>query len=502
MSGGAVLAAELLRTRRSAALRLTLVGPVVCLLALAGQYLVSGQRTWSALLLWHVPYVTTTAAVLTALLAAFAERRERRARTGGTAWRATPARARHAARVPVLAGLSLLTSVLAFLPFAPAGLLLGLIDPPVGRLLTAAVVVWAGGLGWLVVATALARALGPWPTVLAGVLWQLAGTLGAESAAWWALPPTWAVRPVLPLIGTHANGIPLEPGSPVWNSPAIGPVLASLALAVAALPLALLDGARPDRWTPPSRTDRRGAAGRHDRKGKRRIRTGRRVVTGAAVGGGSGEDDRARGVVAMAASLLRTAIGPLAGAAGLFLAGIAWTYPPRYPDAAFGLAVLPAGAAVLAVVAWRAQEPAWRIVCSRAARPWTAGLRLLAVLGLVVVAFTAVTAAVLALDGVAAPTVALRVLVAVPLGWAVVTLTLWLHARWHVAVALVVAFLGTTGGIAFGGSVLATTPLWLAGPAAWTWSAGTPDRAAVAVAASLLVTAVAGAGFLRAASRA
>ena len=59
------------------------------------------------------------------------------------------------------------------------------------------------------------------------------------------------------------------------------------------------------------------------------------------------------------------------------------------------------------------------------------------------------------------------------------------------------AFLGTTGGILFGGSTLATTPLWLAGPAAWAYSATTPDRIGVAVAGSLLVAGVAAAGFVR-----
>lgn len=489
------LGAELLRTRRSPAARLSLVGLVVCALSLGGQLLVSAQRTWTSLLMWHVPHVTVFAAVLTALLVAFVERRERLARSGATAWRATPPATQRSARLLVLAGLSLVTNLLVFLPFAPAGLLLGLSDPPVGRLLRAALLTWACGAGWLVIAVALARRTGPWPVVGAGVAWQLTGTVLAESDLWWALPPTWAVRPVLPLIGTHYNGIPLAPDSPVWASPIAAPMLASLVLALVALPAAVLgnDAERRARFPLPLTTGRAELPPRN---------TGRADVQATGGNVQARAAGRPRPAVALASSLRRTAIVPLTVTTLALLAVVALVYPSSYPDALFGLVVLPAGAAMLAVLAWQVQEPAWRVLLARSARPATLPLHLLGVLGTVVAAVAVVSGCLLAADGVPVADAAVRVVVAVPLGWAAVALTLWLHLRLHVAVALVVAFLGTTGGILFGGSVLAATPLWLAGPAAWAYSATTPGRAAVAVAVSVLVAVVAGAGFVRSASRA
>ena len=457
------LGAELLRTRRSPAARLTLVGVVVCLLSMAGQLLVSTQRSWTALLMWHIPHVTGFAAVLTALLVALVERRERRARAGGTQWRATPPSRQRVARLLVLAGLSLLTNLLVFVPFAPAGLLLGLVDPPVGRLLAAALLVWAGGACWLVIGVALARRTGPWPVVGLGLVWQAIGTVLAESGLWWALPPTWSVRPVLPLLGTHFNGVPLESGSPVWESLTAGPLLASLALALVVLPVAVA-GSGAERGT--------------------------RLPSGG------------RPALALASALRRTATVPLVVATVVVLAVVTLVYPPSYLDALFGLVVLPAGAAVLAVVAWLAHEPAWPIVLTRAVRPEVLPRRLLAVLYALVTTVAVLTGALLVADGHPATAAVSRVVVAAPLGCAVVALTLWMHARMHVAVALVVAFLGTAGGILFGGSVLATTSLWLAGPAAWTYSATTPGRIAVAVIVSVLVAVGAGTGFVRAAGRA
>lgn len=445
-----VLRAELLRTRRSTPAYLLWVGPVVALLSVAGQLLVSRQRSWSSLLMWHVGYVTAFAAVLVALLVAFVERRERRSRGGGTGWRATRPSATRAARLVVLAGLSLAASLLVFLPYAPAGMVLGFGAPPLAVLTSAALLVWAGGLCWLVAATAAARLLGPWPVVGLGVAWQVVGTVSAESDTWWLVPPAWAVRPVLPLIGVHFNGVPLEPGSPVWSLPWWPPVLASVLLAAVLVPAAVSGPLRPGP------------------------------------------------VIAVATSLRRTAIGPLAGAALLVLVAVAVVYPVQRVVAVFGLAVLPGGSAALAILAWQAQEPAWRVVLTRGAH---APRDLLGVLGAVVVVVTVVVAGLLVVAGAPVGDAALHLAVAVPLGWAVLAVTLWLQVRLHVAVAAVAGLLGVTGGVLFGGSVLAATPLWLAGPAAWALSAATPDRAALAVAVSLAVALVAGAGFVRTASR-
>lgn len=454
-TAGTALSAELVRTRRSAAARLTLFGLVVCLLSVAGQLLVSTTRSWTSLMQWHVPYVTVTAGGLTALLVALTERRERRARGGGTGWRAVSPAAQRAARTVVLAALALAASLLVFLPSIPAGLALGLTDPPLGRLATAAVLCWATGLGWLVVAVALARVLGPWPVVGAGLVWQVTGTLLAESDHWWLLPPTWSVRPLLPLIRAHANGVGLEPGSPVWAYPAGPAVTASLLLAVVALPAAVLGG-------------RAGTA---------------------------------RPLRGLAGSLRRTAIPPLTVCALGGLAAVAVVYPPSYPSGLFGLLVLPGGAAVLAVLAWQAQEPAWRVLLTRSAGPARLPSALLALLGAVVVGACLVAAGLLVVSGADPASAAAPVLIGVPVGWAGVAVTLWCHARLHVAVAWLVAFTAMTGGLLFGGTTLSATPLWLAGPAAWTVSADTPGRAAVAVTASLAVAALAGTGFVRTVAR-
>ncbi|MFP5021961.1 ABC-2 family transporter permease [Pseudonocardia phyllosphaerae] len=480
-----VLRSELQRTRRSAALGLSLLGIPLCLLTVLGQAVVTGRRSWASLLQWQTVHVTVVAAVAAALLVAFVERRERRSRGGGTAWRAVGPVPQRAARLGVLAASWLLTNVLVFLPYLFLGPALGYGPAPGERLVAATVLVWAGGLTWLVIAFGLGRLLGPWPVVGIGVAWQVAGTLYAESPSWWWLPPTWSVRPLLPLLGIHQNGVGLEPGSAVWALPAGPPVLASVLVAVLLAPLVVAgDGAAGGRFARRAARLPGGGTGVVARPGSDRVRL-----------------PRLRSALALASSLRRTPIGPLLGLVALVLVATAAVYPPSYPAQLWALAVLPAGSAVLAVLAWQAQEPAWRIVLTRAGRAGAPAVRLLGTLGTVVAGCAVLAGALLLADGADPAVTGRQVVVAIAVGWASVAVTLWLHAAVHVAVAWVVAFLGLTAGLLFGGSVLATTPLWLLGPAAWASSGISPDRVVVAVLVPLVTAAVCGTGFVRTTSR-
>ncbi|MDN5915357.1 MAG: hypothetical protein L0I76_09660 [Pseudonocardia sp.] len=447
------LGAELVRARRSPAALLPLVGIVVCAMSGAGRLAVSGTGGgWTGLLSWHTLYVTGLSAVLVALLAGLTERRDRGSRSGGTPWRPVRPVAVRGARLLVLAGLSLVLNLLVFLPYVPLGLVLGLRDAPVGPLAGAAVLVWATGLGWLVLACAIARWTGPFPVLGLSLLWQAAGAVQAESSLWWALPWTWSVRPVLPLVGVHHNGVSLEPGSPVWDYPAWPSLLASALLAAAALPAYLAD-------------DGRGGTSR-----------------------------------ALLGSLRRTAIGPLTLAVAVLLALVA-AVRPSYLEGLLGFVVLPTGAWVLAVLAWQAQAPAWRIVATRDHRPHRAGRALLGVLAGIVTGTCAFAGLLMVLIGDDAGYVASRVAVGVSVGWAIVALTLWLYTRFHLAVALTVNVLGGMTGVLFGGSTLAASWLWLAGPSGWMLSATGPTRTAVAITLSLGVAAATSMAWLRASTR-
>ncbi|WP_075663179.1 hypothetical protein [Corynebacterium frankenforstense] len=518
------LRAELIRARGSALARLPLLGLLLgAITAFFGPLSAPPGADAATVLNWQGLYLTGMAAPLVGLFAAVAESRERTARAGGTAWRSVSVHRQRAARLAVVwlavAAFHVLNFGVTFLAAALLGMARAWLVAAVGA---AALL---GALGVAGLAAALARRRGTVAVLVAGVIWQAAG-IAVAAPWWWALPPTWPLRLVLPLLGVQFNLLPLEPGSPLaaqtpWWPAALCCLLVLLGAAAAVLVPPRERRPRPIADAPPGSAGavppavRRGADFRD--AGTVAERPADAFVHGESGHPGPGSEPGARHApgVAPAAQepMVQVVPRPALSAAGsaaaalratarvaatpavlvavglsvLALAATAAVYDASYVRGLFVFAVLPLGAGVLPVLVWPALAGAWplaRVENPRVPVALVAWI-FLVVAGMCLVAAVAVAAAGVGegVDPAAAGAALVRwaavaclsgcVLAAVALA-----LTVRLGTAWAVAAAVVWTVVSAT----LGGDVLAQTVLWL--PALPSW-AQTADIAArfIAVAA-------------------
>lgn len=445
--------AEQIRTRGSAAAYLPVIGIVIAGISAAG-IIITPDSQERAALLWQTLYVTGMATPFMALLAGLTTSREQAAREGGTSWRAADPRKVVLARFLVLAALSGIFHALAFWTVIPVSLLTGA-PADVQGVLWAGLACWVATLGVLALAFIVSERWGIIPVFLAAWVWQLIGTLTAESALWPAIPPAWAVRAMLPILGAHQNAVPLTPNDPLAHeSPALALVL-SLALAVAVLSIRVF--ARSDTRTE-NRTDNRPIGRRNTRPG----------VLGA-----------------VTVAMRSRPILPLCGAAVALSIATAVVYPNGYLLGLHTYAVLPLGACIAAALAWQTLEPGWRILVLRrrgiysAVQTW-----LLLCVTAVSIIVTLLTLANTVLRDGTDPSVVVPVIRAGAL-WLILGATgilgaLWVVVRYGIGWALGASAILIIVSATLGGDVLANTWLWVLGPIAWPLSADTPARFAIA----------------------
>ncbi|MFD1718542.1 hypothetical protein [Georgenia deserti] len=445
--------AEVIRAKGSAAAALPWVGVVIAGISFAG-ILITPESQERAALLWQTLYVTGMAAPLLTLLAGLTTARESAARDGGTIWRATSPRIIIVARFIVLTGLSALFHALAFWLVIPLSLAVGApTDAP--RIVWAGLVCWVTTLGVLALAFVLSERWGTIPVFLAAWIWQAIGTLAAESTAWYAIPPTWAVRAMLPIVGAHQNAEPLAAGDPLaTESPALALAL-SIFLAGIVLVLRVLS---------------RGTLRVEHRADNRPV--GPRSTRESTLG-------------AVRAVVRSRAIVPLCAAAVLLAIVTAAVYPNSYLLGLHTYAMLPFGACIVAVLTWLALAPGWKVLMLRKATvPAAVQTWLLLCVSTVsaAVTATALANAVRRGHGDAASLLAITQsgVLWLILGAAGVLGALWLTVRFGVGWALGATVILTTVGITLGGDVLADTWLWILGPTAWPLSADTPQRFMIA----------------------
>ncbi|AOS62214.1 ABC-2 family transporter permease [Actinoalloteichus hymeniacidonis] len=455
----AAVRAETVRTRGSAAAYLPWLGLVIAGISFAG-ILITPDSQERAALLWQTLYATGMAAPLLTLLAGLTTAREVAAREGGTEWRATNTRIIVLARILILAALSALFHALAFGTVIPLSLLAGA-PTDIAGILWAGAGCWIATLGVLALAYIATEAWGLIPVFLAAWVWQAIGTLAAEAGLWTVLPPTWAVRAMLPLLGAHQNGVPLDPTDPLaQESPA-------LALTLGLLLTAVVVGARL-RGTGAARTtriDNRPVGRRSARPGK--LGAVRCVM-------------RSRAVI------------PLCAAAIVLAIAVAAVYPNSYLLGLHSYAMLPIGVCVVAVLTWQTLTPGWRILVLRrsnvlaSVRTW---LVLCVTSVTLAVTFGALANSVLRGDPDPATIMSLlrSGMLWLMLGTAGVLGALWISVRYGTGWALGATVVITTLGITLGGDVLAETWLWILGPTAWPLTADTPARLAIAAPIGLLM---------------
>lgn len=440
--------AEAVRAKGSAAAALPWVGILLAGISTAG-ILITPENQERAALLWQTLYVTGMAAPLMTLLAGLTTARETTARDGGTLWRATNPRTILVARFIVLAGLSALFHALAFWLVIPLSLAAGA-PTDIPRLLWAGLACWIATLGLLALAFVLTERWGTIPVFLAAWVWQVIGTLAAETTTWFAIPPTWAVRAMLPILGAHQNAEPLAASDPLaTESPALALTLSVLLTVLVLVLRVLLGTLRVERGT-----DSRPV--------------GRRSTRESAVG-------------AIRAMMRSRAVMPLCAAAILLAVATAAMYPNSYLLGLHTYAMLPLGACVIAVLTWQAVLPGWRVLILRKATVPTAvqaWLLLWVSFVSVAVTVTALANALLRGHGDAASLLAITQSGALwlILGIAYTLGALWITVRFGAGWALGAAVILIIVGVTLGGDILADTWLWILGPTAWPLSADTPQR--------------------------
>lgn len=450
------LRAEATRTRRSAALLLTLTGLIFALAS--SRFAASAGLSGDAhdLLNWQSLYATGLAAPIMTLLAGAVADRESAAREGGTRWRSTPRRRIIIARALVLIGLSGLFHLLSYGGIAAVAALTGL-DGAAGPIAMAGVLGWVSSWALCLPGLVLAEVIGTIPAVLTALALQIAGTIPAERPWWWAVPMTWPVRPSLWALGVHQNAVPLEPGeTPLITEPWTALAGCVLAAAAAVAVLLVLDG-----------------------RALRLPWVGRRSATAQA----PRRSPRGGALAAVHLALTGTAVGWLTAGALALMAAIALVHRHGAAAGVFSYLVLPVGAILLPVVAWTAVREAWRITALRGPRTRRA---LIARIVLHIAAMAAVAAAAVLVEGTPED-LPRRALLWVLTGAVVALASLATTIRLGPGAAVAGGLLWWIFSVTFAGDVLAATPLWTVSLPLWAECADTPARLAVAVPACLVL---------------
>lgn len=481
----AALRSELHRWRRSAAGRLPLLGVAFGGLVSA-LFLASGfHRTWPRVLAFENLWAVFLGPLGAALLVATVCHADRRDRGGGTLWRPLRPVTARTSRFAVLAALVLVMNALAVAtPFTVASALLEG-PPPWLRALELVAVLGLSQLGLAALVLRVAGRVGRLPAMAVGAAWTMTGLLTAESPAWVVVPPTWLVRGALPLIGTHANGVALEPGAALASA---SPWPAALLGALLALPVLLVPSLRPLRGPRGRRVEARAAA---PTSSAARVAWTPRAARPADRAGtwSDAVPGRPRVLAAVLRATRWTAVGWVPVAAVLL---VALVVPWQGVEAAaelYALLVLPAAAAVLPLVVWGAVAQGWVAVASRptgTSRPARAVVVSTVAVGLLT---DLAVGAVLAAGGLPGSVVVVLLLSCAVTGTLLVCGSLWLVVRFGAAAALGTGIGGVLLAALVGGTGLQQR-LWLVTP--WAWGACTAREQLVVTVPAAVVLALLG----------
>ncbi|QIS17541.1 hypothetical protein [Nocardia terpenica] len=333
-------------------LRSPLVG--VPLAAVGYSLLVTGLQagtratTWTGSLAHLNMWVVGVGPLFLAVLAGTQTALDRRARTGGTRYRAVSPETMRGARFAVLAVWCLLAHGITVLTTGVAGVALS--GAPVGtvaadgaRLL---VVLWLSSLGYCAVLVVAGEAFGIAGCVVAGLVFSAVGTVTAESSHWYLVPQAWIVRPALPLIGTHANGVGLAGDRVEYGWVALIFAASSAVVVLLAAPFALAAVATVRTWSLGLRVSAASIRPRHarNRRHDSPIRTLPLIVR-------------------------RSRVGLLAAAAIGATLVTQWWYGPETAYLCFALLVLPMGCAVLPAVWIPRLRTGFRAIAARPSDP-------------------------------------------------------------------------------------------------------------------------------------
>ncbi|WP_284796769.1 hypothetical protein QP936_004255 [Corynebacterium rhinophilum] len=472
------LSAELLRCRGSAVQWLPLLALPLVLMTVFFSAFASSAEDATGVLGWQSMFITGMYAPLIALFAGIPERREALSRSGGTLWRRLNPRYEHASRfLIVVASLA----VFHLLNFGLSWAAVAIQARAEHQLLIiAGAYSFLGAIGIAGLATAGARRLGLAVTLILAAIWQVISVLPrvVEGPLWWAFPPAWPLRLLLPALRIHQNSVPLEPGDPLLQESPLPALALCLTLAVASVftatmtPRRVRPRSRPRGVTAPTTSTTATPA------------QGWRPATVSRAAAYSRLADALRGFYRV---IMTPAVITCLALSALALIFIALIYPPSYVQGFFTLLLLPVGAGVLSVLVWPGFSGAWPIVyiesrhCSTALLLW--------LLGIIAVVCTCASVAVIFAGG-AALTVLAQLPLAVGVGYVLTVISLIVVIRFGIWSSLALTIVGIIVSVTVGGDVLAKTVLWLIAFPAWPMNADSPVRYAAAAMMTLLFAAI------------
>lgn len=472
------LSAELLRSRGSALQWLPLLALPLVLMTIFFSAFASSAEDATGVLGWHSMFITGMYAPLIALFAGIPERREALSRSGGTLWRRLHLRYEHASRFLIVVASLAVFHLLNFGLSWAAVAIQARADHQL--LIIAGAYSLIGAIGIAGLATAGARRLGLAVTLILAVIWQVISVLPrvVEGQLWWAFPPAWPLRLLLPALRIHQNSVPLEPGDPLLQESPLPALALCLILAVAGSLTATMT---PRRVRPLSRRRRvaiptTGTAATPAQ--------GWQPASASRAAACSGLSDALRG---FHRAIMTPAVITCLVLSALALIFIALYYPPRYVQGFFVFLLLPVGAGVLPVLVWPGFSGAWPIVYTESRHCSTA--LLLWLLGIIAAVCTCASVVVI-FAGEATLAVLAQLPLTIGVGYVLSAVSLIMVIRFGIWSSLVLTIIGTIVSVTVGGDVLAKTVLWLVAFPAWPMNADSPGRYACAAIMTLLFAAI------------
>lgn len=472
------LSAELLRSRGSALQWLPLLALPLVIMTVFFSAFTSSAEDATGVLGWQSIFITGMYAPLIALFAGIPERREALSRSGGTLWRRLHPRYEHASRfLIVLASLAVFHLLNFGLSWAAVAIQ-ARTDHQL--LIIAGAYSLIGAIGIAGLATAGARRLGLAVTLILAVIWQVISVLPrvVEGPLWWAFPPAWPLRLLLPALRIHQNSVPLEPGDPLLQESPLPALALCLILAVAGSLTATMT---PGRVRPLSRRRRVTAP---------TVSTAATPAQGwqpATVSRAAAHSRRADALRGFHRAIMTPAVITCLVSSALALFFIAFIYPPRYVQGFFVFLLLPVGAGVLPMLVWPGFSGAWPIVYTESRHCSTA--LLLWLLSIITAVCTCASLAVIFAGG-AALTVPAQLPLAIGVGYVLTVISLIVVIRFGIWSSLALTIVGTIVSVTVGGDVLAKTVLWLVAFPAWPMNEDSPGRYACAAIMPLLFAAI------------
>lgn len=476
MSG--MLLAEARRWPRSGAWTVPLLGLAFGIVQFAIVFVTGSATGWDGLIAGNVMWATSLAGPAAALLLVLVHVRERRARGGGAWWRSGSPTIAGVCRMLVSLVVVAITNLLVLAPATVIGYLAAPETFPAGRLLVLAGTLTLGAVGLYPLLDLLAARWGTVAPLILAVAWTLAGVLTAEDEWWMLIPPAWPVRAVLPLLGTHANGIALAPDDSLTAenpAPAVLLAAATLALLVVIYLLAGRALRSPRAHMKPAKPESQSAPAEEVQ-----------VATASFAPLPMGPVKRGRSslLLGQPGSLRRTPLTWLIAAGLIAHLGVVLLWQsPGYAEGFAELALLPVGAALLGVIGWTSTRDAWPAIATTPHRTGRIAFARLITLWLLL-AGTILIASVLTLMTDADPGRTLRAgLLSATVGWMLLVATFWLTARFTPGVAAAVNGIGLIVSLVLGAGELSTA-LWPYAPWAWAHTPATAGWTTTAVIAA------------------